>query len=108
MQSRKTSSALWTQMMMSTPSVRGGSGFIRGAAGLSGKSSRTAAGYVVGGGTASAIVAKHGFHLIRHPAALGYTRPANAGLWASDAPWIVFLNSDAVVTPGWLPACPTA
>ena len=48
------------------------------------------------------IAAEHGFQLIRNPAALGYTRAANAGLRASDAPWIVFLNSDTVVTPGWL------
>jgi GT2 family glycosyltransferase len=48
------------------------------------------------------VVAEHGLHLIRNPTASGYTRAANAGLRASDAPWIVFLNSDTMVTPGWL------
>jgi len=44
----------------------------------------------------------HGARLIRHAGATGYTRAANAGLRASDAPWVVLLNSDTIVTDGWL------
>ena len=33
---------------------------------------------------------------------LGYTAAANRGIRASDADWVVLLNSDTVVTPGWL------
>ena len=40
--------------------------------------------------------------LHRHPAALGYTRAANAGLRLTTAPWVVLLNSDTIPTPGWL------
>ncbi len=42
--------------------------------------------------------------LIRHEAALGYTRAANAGLRAARGAIVVLLNSDAVVTSGWLDA----
>lgn len=48
----------------------------------------------------------HGALLVRHEAARGYTRAANAGLRASaaadPAPWVVLLNSDTIVTDGWL------
>lgn len=40
--------------------------------------------------------------LIRHEEAQGYTRAANVGLRRSDAPWVVLLNSDTLVTPQWL------
>jgi GT2 family glycosyltransferase len=43
-----------------------------------------------------------GAELIRHPAALGYTRAANAGLRRSGAPLAVLLNSDTLPAPGWL------
>jgi GT2 family glycosyltransferase len=33
---------------------------------------------------------------------LGYTRTANLGLSRSSANWVVLLNSDTIVTPGWL------
>jgi GT2 family glycosyltransferase len=33
---------------------------------------------------------------------VGYTRAVNTGLSASDAGWVVLLNSDTVVTAGWL------
>lgn len=33
---------------------------------------------------------------------LGYTRSANIGMAGSDAAWVVLLNSDTIVTPGWL------
>lgn len=34
----------------------------------------------------------------------GYTRAVNHGLRNSDAAWVVVLNSDTIVTPGWLRA----
>ena len=40
--------------------------------------------------------------LIENPKNLGYTRSANIGLRASDAEWIVLLNSDTVVSDNWL------
>lgn len=40
--------------------------------------------------------------LIRHSHALGYTLAANAGLRASNAEFVVLLNSDTIVTDGWL------
>lgn len=33
---------------------------------------------------------------------LGYTKSANIGLSCSTAEWVVLLNSDTIVTPGWL------
>ena len=44
----------------------------------------------------------HGATLLRHQQAKGYTFAANAGLRASLAPWAVLLNSDTVVSEGWL------
>ncbi|RZJ91293.1 MAG: glycosyltransferase family 2 protein, partial [Brevundimonas sp.] len=40
--------------------------------------------------------------VIHNATNLGYTRAANVGLKAGRAPWVVLLNSDTVVTPGWL------
>lgn len=40
--------------------------------------------------------------LIRRPEGTGFTRAANAGLRAREAAHLVILNSDTVVTPGWL------
>lgn len=40
--------------------------------------------------------------LIRHSQAQGYTLAANAGLRASSAEYVVLLNSDTIVTDGWL------
>jgi GT2 family glycosyltransferase/glycosyltransferase involved in cell wall biosynthesis len=52
---------------------------------------------------------EHPVLLIRHEVAEGYTRAANAGLRATEAigashpaPWLVLLNSDTLLTPGWL------
>lgn len=42
--------------------------------------------------------------LIRNPENLGYTRSANVGMRTATAPYIVLLNSDTVVTDGWLEA----
>jgi GT2 family glycosyltransferase len=46
--------------------------------------------------------ASRGATLLRSETATGYTRAANRGLRASDAPFVVLLNSDTQVTPGWL------
>ncbi len=43
-----------------------------------------------------------GVILIENAENLGYTRSANIGLRASDAEWIVLLNSDTVVSDNWL------
>ncbi len=40
--------------------------------------------------------------LLRNEQAGGYTRAANQGLRASSADYAVLLNSDTIVTPGWL------
>jgi GT2 family glycosyltransferase len=45
---------------------------------------------------------RHGAELIRNDAARGYTRAANQALACSSAEYAVLLNSDTVVTPGWL------
>ncbi len=39
--------------------------------------------------------------LITHSTAQGYTKAANAALRASDANYVILLNSDAIVSPGW-------
>jgi GT2 family glycosyltransferase len=40
--------------------------------------------------------------LIENPTNLGYTKSANIGMSRSTAEWVVLLNSDTIVTPGWL------
>jgi GT2 family glycosyltransferase/glycosyltransferase involved in cell wall biosynthesis len=45
---------------------------------------------------------EQGAHLIRNDAARGYTFAANQGLRHSTADFVVLLNSDTIVTPGWL------
>ena len=52
--------------------------------------------YLVGSAQAA------GFMLIRNEQARGYTRAANQGLQQSTADFVVLLNSDTVVGPGWL------
>ncbi len=49
-----------------------------------------------------AQVREQGILLFRHEKAKGYTFAANAGLRAVTAPWVVLLNSDTVVSSGWL------
>lgn len=44
----------------------------------------------------------HGAMLIRHEQAKGYTFASNVGMRASEAPWVLLLNSDTIVTEGWL------
>ncbi len=41
-------------------------------------------------------------HMLRNDRALGFVRNSNRGLQASDRGYVVLLNSDTVVTPGWL------
>lgn len=40
--------------------------------------------------------------LLRNEVNLGYTRSANLGMAQSASDWVLLLNSDTVVTPGWL------
>jgi GT2 family glycosyltransferase/glycosyltransferase involved in cell wall biosynthesis len=57
------------------------------------------------------FAADHAATLLRNEEALGYTRAANQGMRASSAPLVFLLNSDTVVTPGWLDrlaACATS
>ncbi len=42
------------------------------------------------------------FHLIEHGCNKGYTKAVNSGLKASTAPYVILLNSDTIVTRGWL------
>lgn len=44
----------------------------------------------------------HQLRHIRNPSARGYTKAANQGLRASSSDAVVLLNSDTIVTPGWL------
>jgi len=44
------------------------------------------------------------FTLTRHAQNLGYTHAINTGLAQSDAPFVITLNSDTIVTPGWIDA----
>lgn len=44
----------------------------------------------------------HGFELVEHERNRGYTAAVNTGLQLSAAPYVVTLNSDAIVTRGWL------
>lgn len=48
------------------------------------------------------VSGKPWIRLLENPQNLGYTRSANIGLSSSSAEWVVLLNSDTVVTPGWL------
>lgn len=63
----------------------------------------------------SYVSGKPWIRLIENEKNLGYTRSANIGLSRSTAEWVVLLNSDTIVTPGWLEglfevvqACPNA
>ncbi len=40
--------------------------------------------------------------LIESETQMGYTKAANAGLSSATADWLVLLNSDTIVTPGWI------
>lgn len=45
---------------------------------------------------------KHDFVLIEHEKNCGYTKTVNDGLKASTADYVITLNSDTIVTSGWL------
>lgn len=49
-----------------------------------------------------AFAAEHGATLTRNETASGYTLAANQGMRLSSAPYVVLLNSDTVVSEGWL------
>ena len=40
--------------------------------------------------------------IVRNPENMGYTKSANRGIFASEADWVVLLNSDTIVTRGWV------
>jgi GT2 family glycosyltransferase/glycosyltransferase involved in cell wall biosynthesis len=42
------------------------------------------------------------YQLIRNEGAKGYTFAANMGMKASDAPYLILLNSDTIVSPEWI------
>ena len=48
------------------------------------------------------VLGKPWIRLFENETNLGYTRSANIGLSSSSAEWTVLLNSDTIVTPGWL------
>lgn len=48
------------------------------------------------------VAGKPWIRLIENPKNLGYTRSANIGLSSSSAEWVILLNSDTIVTPGWV------
>ncbi len=50
----------------------------------------------------AAYAPQHGAQLLRNEAAQGYTLAANQGLRRSTAPYVVLLNSDTIVSQGWL------
>ena len=50
----------------------------------------------------SYVRGKPWIRLIENEKNLGYTRSANIGMSRATAEWIVLLNSDTIVTPGWL------
>lgn len=50
----------------------------------------------------AAFAAGHGATLLRNDAATGYGRAANQGMHAAPGDFVLLLNSDTVVTPGWL------
>lgn len=51
---------------------------------------------------AAFVEGKPWMRLSRHERNQGYTRSADEGVRSADAEWVVLLNSDTVVTPGWL------
>ena len=48
------------------------------------------------------VADKPWFDIIRNPTNLGYTRSADRGIRDSRADWVILLNSDTVVSPGWM------
>jgi hypothetical protein len=40
--------------------------------------------------------------IVRNAENMGYTKSANRGIFASEADWVILLNSDTIVTKGWI------
>ncbi len=57
-----------------------------------------------GPATAGFLDSREGIRLIRNKKNLGFARSVNAGMRAANGDYIVWLNSDAIVTTGWLDA----
>ncbi|HNY30710.1 MAG TPA: glycosyltransferase [Fibrobacteria bacterium] len=54
------------------------------------------------GGTPRELEWVHGVHLFRNPTNLGFIGASNAGAAVSRGQFLVFLNNDTEVQPGWL------
>ena len=50
----------------------------------------------------AAFAAEHGITLARNEVAQGYTLAANQGMRLTSAPYVLLLNSDTIVSEGWL------
>ncbi len=56
-------------------------------------------------GSATWVAARYpSVHLIRNPTNVGFAAAVNQGIRAADSEWVVALNDDTVVSPGWLDA----
>ena len=53
-------------------------------------------------GTARWAAGRRGVRVIRNRRNLGFAKAINQGMAAAKGSWLVWLNNDAVVTPGWL------
>ncbi len=51
---------------------------------------------------AAFVADKPWMRVVENPENLGYTASANRGVRESEADWVILLNSDTVVSPGWI------